>query len=156
LNAYEPLYYASLADAYYRIGLVDFAVDELKKSVRMEPQYFPYFLLGTIANEQGSYDEAIGYFKKALALNGEDYQVREKLGLSYMRKEMYGEAIDVFKTVLENRPKSSSALFFTAVCYEKLKDNEKALIYYKKCLESDPENPEMKKEATEKVEAFRH
>jgi len=156
LNPYEPLYYASLADAYYRIGLVDFAVDELEKSVQMSPQYFSYFLLGTISSEKGEYDEAIGYYKKALALNAEDVQVRDKLGFSYMRKEMYGEALNIFNVVFETNPKSPIALFFSAVCHEKLNNYEKALIFYKKYLATDPEHPEMRKEAEEKVEFFRN
>lgn len=156
LNPYEPLYYASLADAYYRIGLVDFAIDELERSIRISPQFFPYFLLGTIYTEKEDYDQAIQYFKKALALNAEDIQIREKLGYCYMRKDMYREALDEFKTALHIKENSPVSLFFAAVTSEELNDFEKAIVYYKKYLATDPEHSEMRTQAEEKIAEFRN
>jgi tetratricopeptide (TPR) repeat protein len=155
LNPYEPIFYASLADVYYRIGLADFAIEELEKSVRMSPQYFPYFLLATIYSEKGDLDKAIAHFRKALALNAEDLQIREKLGYLFMKKDMYNEALKVFADVLQRKADSQSALFFSALCNEKMNRSEEAFVLYKKFLAVEPTHQGMKDEATAKVEAFR-
>jgi tetratricopeptide (TPR) repeat protein len=156
LNPYEPLYYASIADAYYRIGLTDFAIDELKTSIRMSPQFFPYFLLGTIYTEEEDYDQAILYFTKALALDATDIQVREKLGYCFMRKDMDREALAVFQKVLEIKENAPLALFFAAVTSEKLDDFEKAIVYYKKYLATDPSDSPMRRQAEDKIAQFRN
>ena len=122
LNPHEPLYYAALGDAYYRIGLIDFAIDELKKSIRMRPQHFPYYLLGTIHLEKNEFKQAISAFNKSIALNPKDMDIRERLGYCYFQEDLFEEALVVYQKVYQIDINATNAIYFIASCYDKLHD----------------------------------
>ena len=155
LNPYEPLFYASLADAYYRIGLTEFAIEEVQKSIGLNSQHFSFFLLRTIYIDQQKYAMAVHSLTKALALNSSDVQIREKLGYCYMKQEKYEKALSAFKTVLRQKEHSPSALFFSGRCSEKLNRLQDALIFYKKYLATDPSQKGMREEAQNKISELR-
>ncbi len=153
LNPYEPLYYAALGDAYYRIGLVDFAIDELKKSVRMRAQHFPYYLLGVIYIEKNDFKQAIYALTKAVALNPKDIEMREKLGYCYFQEELFEEALQAYQKIYNLDSNSSNAIYFIASCYDKLHDIKRAHYFYKKYLSLDVKNTNegMRKAAEDRV-----
>ena len=63
-----------------------------------------------------------------------------RLGYSYLSKNDFDKAINIFKINIELNPKSSNTYDSTADGYLKKKDTVKAVEYYKKSLAINPEN----------------
>ncbi|MBU1862902.1 MAG: tetratricopeptide repeat protein [Candidatus Omnitrophica bacterium] len=153
LNPLEPLYYTSRGDVYYRIGLHDFAIDELTKSVRMMPQHFPYYVLGVIYSEKKDYTKAIHAFQKSLALNPNS-DVRAQLAFCYFEKKLFRDAARECQKVLQINEDMPAVTYYLAVCFDKLHNVPKALYFYEKFLTFDTNDEDMKKNARERVAFF--
>jgi len=91
---------------------------------------------------QKDFDGAITLLKGALEKNPEDINARYLLGLSYSRKKMYPEAIDVLTQITQSSPKFPPAYFELAICYQQQNDLDKAIELYQKTLDLDPNNPD--------------
>jgi len=88
----------------------------------------------------GDFDGAIAQVKGLLGKNPKNTSALFFLGLSYVGKRMYPEAIDALTQVLELNPTFPGAQFELGVCYRKLHDQPKALAAFEKGLEVDPTN----------------
>lgn len=92
--------------------------------------------------QQKDYDGAIALLKDVLAKNPRDTNALYLIGLSYSKKQMYGEAIEALTRVVQEAPKFAPANFELAICYQGQGEKEKALEYYRKTIELDPGNPD--------------
>ncbi len=68
-----------------------------------------------------------------------------RLGYSYLSKNKFEKAINVFKINSELYPKSSNTYDSTGDAYLKMKDTLNAITYYKKALAINPENRSSKR-----------
>ncbi|MEE9559124.1 MAG: tetratricopeptide repeat protein [Candidatus Brocadiales bacterium] len=99
----------NLGRAYYRKGMLDAAGVEFDKALDMNPG-----LAGTyegkamIAESEGKWEEAIGYYERSLGLLGEDKylqkaEIYDHLASSYSKKFMTEQAISELLSALEMR-----------------------------------------------------
>jgi len=58
----------------------------------------------------GNYEEAVNYFKKAIALDDKNLCAYNNLAVTYARMKKYDEAKKIWKEMLKVNPKYSGAL----------------------------------------------
>lgn len=89
---------------------------------------------------KGDLDGAISGLEKVLEKSPQDSNALFYLGLGYVGKKMYAEAVVPLTRVTELSPAFPGAYFELGVCYRALDDSKKALESYDKSLELDPDN----------------
>ena len=109
---------------------------------------------GVKAYRSANYEEAIGHFKNAVYLDNDLKVAKLYLATAYAQQYVPGvdapdnlrnaqQAIEEYKKVLENDPKSVNSLKGIAFLYMQMKKFDDARDYYKKAIEVDPNDPEI-------------
>jgi cytochrome c-type biogenesis protein CcmH/NrfG len=89
---------------------------------------------------QRDFDGAIARLQGLLGKDPRNANALFFLGLAYVGKQTYPEAIDALTQVTELRPTFPGAHFELGVCYRQLHDLPRALALFEKSLEIDPKN----------------
>ncbi|HUL79154.1 MAG TPA: tetratricopeptide repeat protein [Vicinamibacteria bacterium] len=90
--------------------------------------------------QKGDFDGAISAVQKVLEKSPQEPNALFYLGLAYVGKKMYAEAVVPLTRVTELSPAFPGAHFELGVCYRQLHDAGKALAAFEKSLEIDPKN----------------
>jgi tetratricopeptide (TPR) repeat protein len=109
---------------------------------------------GVKAYRSANYEQAIEHFKTAVFLDNDLKVAKLYLATAYAQQYVPGveapdnlrmaqQAIEEYKKVLENDPKSVNSLKGIAFLYMQMKDFDKARDYYKKAIDVDPNDPEI-------------
>jgi tetratricopeptide (TPR) repeat protein len=109
---------------------------------------------GVQAYKSANYEQAIEHFKTAVFLDSDLKVAKLYLATAYAQQYVPGvespdnirmaqQAIDEYKKVLENDPKSVNSLKGIAFLYMQMKDFDKSRDYYKKAIQVDPNDPEV-------------
>lgn len=109
---------------------------------------------GVQAYKNANYEQAIEHFKTAVYLDSDLKVAKLYLATAYAQQYVPGvdspdnlrnaqQAIDEYKRVLENDPKSVNSLKGIAFLYMQMKDFDKSRDYYKKAIQLDPNDPEL-------------
>ena len=109
---------------------------------------------GVKAYRNANYEDAIEKFKNAVEFDPDLKVAKLYLATAYAQQYVPGvedpanvrmaqQAIDEYKKVLENDPKSVNSLKGIAFLYMQMKDFGKARDYYKKAIDVDPNDPEI-------------
>jgi tetratricopeptide (TPR) repeat protein len=91
----------------------------------------------------GDYDTAISELKAILDKSPKDSNALYVIGMAYLKKKMWPEAIPPFLQVVDLSPKFAAAYYQLGVCYQQQKELQKALEYYQKAKDLDPSNPDI-------------
>lgn len=90
-------------------------------------------LIGSIYKLQKKYSDSADYYKKAYEMNQDDMNALYDLGMAYYLAQKYNESIETINLYMEKTGDESSNLYLIlSDCYNKKKNTEKALEYYKK------------------------
>jgi tetratricopeptide (TPR) repeat protein len=109
---------------------------------------------GVQSYKAANYEAAIEHFKKAVNLDNDLKVAKLYLATAYAQQYVPGvdtpdnvrnaqQAIDQYKNVLQNDPKSINSLKGIAFLNMQMKNFEQAREYYKKAIEADPNDPEV-------------
>jgi tetratricopeptide (TPR) repeat protein len=109
---------------------------------------------GVQAYKSANYEQAIEHFKNAVSLDSGLKVAKLYLATAYAQQYVPGvespdnirmaqQAIDEYKKVLENDPKSVNSLKGIAFLYMQMKDFDKSRDYYKKAIQVNPNDPEV-------------
>jgi tetratricopeptide (TPR) repeat protein len=90
----------------------------------------------------GDYDGAIAQLKPILEKNPKDSNALYLVGMAYLKKKMWAEAVGPFQQVIEASPNFVAAYYQLGVTYQQLADPDKALEHYRKAMDLDPANPD--------------
>ena len=169
LNQYPDIHkaYDSRAEAYMRSGNYQKAVEDLKSSIKINPQYATsYCLLGMAYEKLGANLQAIESYNKAIELDPQfglahfnrkkAYQNALKIYLNDIRQnprdttayinrgtlyalaKMYKEALEDFNTALTLNPRMLTVYFNRGLVFAYLKDYRKALNDFEIAIELNP------------------
>src|SRR5262245_21796409 len=125
---------------------VDMAqVQQLQERIKANPNdYDALVQLGNIHYDQRNYADAEGLYKKALAIRGDDLDVRTDLGTMLFYVNKYDEAITELNTVLAKNPTHGQALFNMGVVQLQRKKNPQAALQaWEKLVQTNPNFPEI-------------
>jgi tetratricopeptide (TPR) repeat protein len=112
----DPFVKGKLADEhlrvgklYYGMGLLDDAIEEYRKALRLSPK-FPDIItqLGIALRDKGKYDEAIKEFNRAKEINPNYIPARLQLGISYYSRGFYGLAEEEWQGALKIDPNNTA------------------------------------------------
>jgi len=99
-----------------------------------------YLLEGTAFEMGGYHQTAINMHKKAIEIDPSFVQAIENLGGIYLANNQIDAAMVVFRDLLNRRPNLSVAYDHVAICYVHKGDMSRAIQYFEKSVELDPEN----------------
>lgn len=107
-----------------------------------------YLFLGKSYEATGDYDYASRMYLTFLDKEGENAAIYNQLGMCYMRKQEYQQALDVFAKglAMENNDSEAALLYNQAICYENLHDFSKAKEMLQKYLNIAPNDDKAKRE----------
>lgn len=140
-----PLYtkaHGRLGMTYYYLGQYRNAEREYEVALSMNPEdYNTWYNLGELQFRiQNRPQVAFKSFEKALALEPTHASAHFKTGLILFHNNQYKEAINHFKTSLDNSPQDVKVLLQLAVAYEMIGNNGLAQSVYRNILGIDPLN----------------
>lgn len=114
--AVDPFVKGKLADEhlrlgklYYGMGLLDEAIDEYQKALRLAPTFADIITqLGIALRDQGKQNEAIKEFNRAIEINASFIPARLHLGITYYSQGFYGLAEEEWRKALKINPDNSA------------------------------------------------
>lgn len=112
----DPFVKGKLADEhlrvgnlYYGLGLMDDAIDEYRKALRLSPTFADIITqLGIALRDKGRFDEAIQEFNRAKEQNPKFIPARLQLGITYYSQGFYGLAEEEWQSALAIDPKNTT------------------------------------------------
>lgn len=112
----DPFVKGKLADEhlrvgklYYDMGLLDEAIDEYQKALRLAPSFADIITqLGIALRDQGRHNEAIKEFNRAIEINAHFIPARLHLGITYYSQGFYGLAEEEWRKALKINPDNSA------------------------------------------------
>jgi len=96
---------ASAGTVYFRAGLYPEARAHLEKAIRLNPMLWKaHNYLGILNDRDGNYAEAIKDFNTAIDLHrgGSDAEIYNNLGVVYIARKDYDNAVEAFRLALKN------------------------------------------------------
>jgi len=110
--------YNNLGVAYKKAELLDKALREYRKALKLQPDYpEAHYNLANIYNIKGHLQEAIDEYSKALRLKPDYAEVYNNLGIVYGKKGWFDMAIEEFKRALVFEPHYIDARYNLALTY---------------------------------------
>jgi tetratricopeptide (TPR) repeat protein len=98
-----------LGRMYYELHLLDEAIDEYHKALRLSPSFSDIIThLGIAYRDKGMYDEAIREFNRAKECNPRYTPARLHLGITYYSQGLYGRAEEEWREALVFDPDNSA------------------------------------------------
>lgn len=113
------------------------------KSMSSNPDALKFYNLGLDAGQNGEFEKAIDYYKKALVFDGEFAFAYDNMGVCYRRLNKFDEAIDAYEKSLKIDPNGLMPLQNIGVVYLYKKEYRKAIKSYERLSKIDPKNPEV-------------
>ncbi len=141
--------------AYVQAGRYDDAFPLYLKVLSLEPKNTMAMKdIGYICYKKGIYGEAIEHLAKVVRIDNNPTATLYALyylGLVYLDREMYDDAISFFQKALEKGPNLVEAHYHLGIAYEKKKEYDKAKESFRKVIEIAPDSKWAKK-AMERLE----
>jgi tetratricopeptide (TPR) repeat protein len=118
---------ASYGQYFYFRGQNDLAVDQLNKTVAMQPDYAPaHEFLGMVYEREGRTNEAITEMQKAIDLSGGEYGLGS-LGHVHASVGRRNEARNVLRSIAQQASRTHVSPYQSAVVHAGLGDKDKAI-----------------------------
>ncbi len=90
-----------LAILYFQDGKNNFALDEVKQAIQIDPNWFePYGMRGLIFMQTGDQGQAEASFQKALSINPGSSDIKHNYAVLLCRMKRPAEAVKLFATAL--------------------------------------------------------
>ncbi|MFH1862869.1 MAG: tetratricopeptide repeat protein [bacterium] len=132
-----------LMEIYYNQGKFEEALNGSMEILRIEPTNKDAIRIAAFCyNQLDQSEKAVEYYQQVMADQPDDPDLVFNLGLLYEKMELYDNALAQFERTSELNPTDKEAILHCAQIYlEKKEDNLKAIEYYRRALELDPNNP---------------
>lgn len=144
------------ADAYNRLGDIDFANREFWRAIEMydnaakvgtDERYYSQFQRAIMLGRVGRPERKIELLNEIIRAQQGDYvpAAMYELGLTYIAQERFRDAAAAMKRFTDAYPaneKYTAALSDMGLIYQNLGDNDAAINYYKMVVDKSPDSPE--------------
>ncbi len=144
-----------MATMYYKRGNFDYAMNAYDKVIEIDSQsdlarkalINKAILISKDTKNTESVEKAKNLVQKALLMKPEDKEALFALGIIYMKKEMYDNAMDTFYQVVKGTSDSklvADAYNNIGKCYFKKRQYKKALQAFTRGIDEDPSSEELR------------
>lgn len=137
-SAGQAAVYQYRGSAYEGLGQHDAAIDDLTKSINIQPDAWTYTLRGGAYEAKQRYDLAIPDFTSAIQLKPDVAQLYLYRGNCRLAKGDIPDSISDFNVVIKNKPESPEGYYLRARAKMLLKQNDDAIIDLNKLINLDP------------------
>jgi tetratricopeptide (TPR) repeat protein len=129
-----------------RVKSINDAIGNFKRAITIAPREAKYYYALGCANEQlGNSKSAQTAFEEALSIEPKNTTYMTGLGVLHAKQFIHIEdGIELFKKVLDARPKDADATYNLALAYDILGKRDDAIHHYKRALELLPTHLEAK------------
>ena len=141
----------TLLQVYQKVGLSQQAVDLLEGTLEQLPSSNEYNTIGVMYYRNGEIDQSIDAFRKSLEMNPYDptprnnlYQIFRERGIKALNLGAYNEAASHFGEALQFKPDDAILYRLMGDGYAKDGDLKNAIAQYRKALEFDRSDWEIK------------
>jgi tetratricopeptide (TPR) repeat protein len=126
----------NLAIKFTENGMLDLAVNSVKKSIDVKPDLLKsHVLLGFLYLEQEEPDNALATFNKALELDSHSNDAMTGLGGALIMKGNLDKAIEILKDAAVSNPYAQMTYYELGKAYELKGEKDKSIEMYKKAIE---------------------
>lgn len=148
LESTNPTFYVSLANAKLLEKRYSEAKDDLEKAISLKPNLInAYVRLAFLKEAQNDVNGAVAALERGLNFGRQDAGYVFQLGRYYFNRNQKGDdglAELAYRRALALNPNYSDAMFALAVLYEKTNHKGPALELYRRVLELNPGNKDVK------------
>ena len=149
LEGTNPSLYLLLGQARIFDKQTDEAAKNFQKAVQLKPDYIEaYLALGALGEQTGKIDEAVAYLNQAALVAPRNVDALFNLGRLLYERGGEGDTLrarNSLETVVRINPQHANALFLLGLLSERQGNPQIALDYYRKVLELNPDNAEVKR-----------
>jgi len=92
-------------------------------------------MIGNIYYKQGDYESAIKYYGKCIELDTNSIAALKNLSIALMYQERFDEAFKYLSKIVRLKEFCPEEFRYIGICYNKLKDDRNAIIFFKKSAE---------------------
>lgn len=132
----EALRLYNLGKKFTENGMIELAVNSVRKSIEVRPDLLDsHLLLGFLYLEMKEPDSAFETFNTALALDAHSNDAKTGLGGSLIMKGELDKAIEVLNEATVANPYAQMTYYELGKAYELKGENEKSMRMYKKAIE---------------------
>lgn len=129
----------NLGNAYHEAHQTDKAIESLKKSIALKPDYeIPYINLAVVFKETGNTKNAIDYYRKALAINPNLPNAHNDLAMVYHALGSNAQALEHLNKALALKPNYDNAYANLGIVYASENNTKMALAAYTRAVELNP------------------
>lgn len=130
----------NLANARFRDGQHDAALEHYREAVRIRPGYYPaaHFNLGFILSRRGALDEAIREYERVIEIQPEHRTAHNNLGKALVQKGRTDEAFTRFEEAIRIDPRNADAHNNIGNIYAMRNNLAGAEIHYRRALDIQP------------------
>jgi arylsulfatase A-like enzyme/Tfp pilus assembly protein PilF len=128
---------------YFSEGKIEEAIQSLEKSIALDEQYSaPYVLLAYIHYEKGNIEEAEQLYRKGIEVNPDDYILAIEYVKLLIYQKKFTEALKKLSEleILNLLAFEVEVFYLTGIVHMNMNSLERAVDYYKKALEREPDN----------------
>lgn len=133
-----------LAAGYYQQGNYNVAIDELRQSLAIDPEFAPaHGMLGLIYMDLGDRVRAEESFRKALSLAPDDSELHNNFGWFLCQTGRERASLEHFQLALRNPlyPTPARPMHNAGICSLRLGDEAGAEAWFQRSFQVDPRNP---------------
>lgn len=133
-----------LASSYYEQGNYNVALDEVRQSVAIDPEYAPaYGMLGLVYMDLGKRAEAEESFQRALRITPDDSELNNNYGWFLCQTGREKQSIEFFQRALRNPLYTTPArpMHNAGICSMRMGDEAAAEGWFQRAFQVDPRNP---------------
>jgi tetratricopeptide (TPR) repeat protein len=131
--------HCNLASAYYNLGFLDNALNEIEVSISLQPfSCDALFTKGTICLKKGLNDEAIEAFNSAIGIMPDHSASFVGLSAAYFMINQYQKSIDTALTALQKNPYLDEARYNLGLSYSYIGKVDEAIDMYEQYLKNNP------------------
>ena len=139
LDADQPAVRVAVATIYEGMGQLDEAIESLNTTLALQPNNADaHRILGRVYASRAHWDDAIREMQASVAARPSWENYRD-LGNLYFRLQRVPDAEDMFKRALDVDPNDSRSYVNLGALYASIPDNERALEYFKRANQIQPQ-----------------
>ena len=115
------------------------AAEGYQRTIELDPTLLgAHVNLGSVYDEMGRLDDALGAYQNALDLNPKEDRTLCNIGIIFFKKRQYERAIDFFQQALDANPQSQIAHYNMAILFFDSQMLREAKVEFQKAVDIDP------------------